>query len=161
MFSLVNTDTAQVVLKRDTTSLVFDGVPGKMRILLPTTPKSEIHAASAGDSAGAFKVYTVTEVDAGSGPVVVSTSDPVFDAAADTVTVTRTLEAESAASIKERTNHPILRQIAVLELSTLRSLREMRRGEEFGDIAISDIAFAKKKIKDLDEQIQVLRATLV
>ena len=161
MFSLVNTDTAQVVTQRNTASLVFNGEAGKMRILLPTTPKSEIHAASAGDSAGAFKIYTVTKVDAGSGTVVASTSDPVFDAAADTVTVTRTLEAESTASIKERTNLPILRDITSLELAALRPIREMRRGEEYSDVSGSDIAFAKKKIKDLDEQIQVLRATLV
>lgn len=40
-----------------------------------------------------YKIYEVVVLDSGSGPRVVSTTDPVYDASLDRVTVTRTLSA--------------------------------------------------------------------
>ena len=39
-----------------------------------------------------YKIYEITEATTGSGATIVETSDPVFDAGADTVTITKTLE---------------------------------------------------------------------
>ena len=86
----------------------------------------------------------------------------VVDMVAKTLTHDDAAAAAAAADIaKEGTNVPLLEQIAALELKALRPMRELRRGQEHGDVGAGDIAFAKQKIRDIDNQIISLRAGMV
>jgi len=89
-FAIVNLDTARVIPQRKQTNLTFGSLN---RVDLPDSLRSVVMPGHVGYELTPFKVYPVTVVDVGSGPVVANTSDPVFDPVADTVTVTRTLEA--------------------------------------------------------------------
>jgi len=68
--------------------------------------------------------------------------------------------ADIAAEAKQAHNESILAQIDALELSVLRPMRELRRNQEHADVPAGDVAFAKQKIKDIDDQITALRKTL-
>ena len=61
---------------------------------------------------------------------------------------------------KEQVNAPILAQMAKLDLECIRPARELRRQQEHADVPANDVAFAKNKIKTIDDQIKALRATL-
>ena len=68
--------------------------------------------------------------------------------------------ARTAEDKAARHNAPILAQIAAKELATLRSIRELRRAEEFGDVPANAVTLAKNRLKTTDDQIIALRATL-
>ena len=82
LHALVNLNTNQVVS-------TFDGVPGKMRVEIPDETNRIIMGASAGSEAPPFKVFTLTDVVVGSGPVVVSVDGPTYGSGAVTRTTTR------------------------------------------------------------------------
>ena len=162
MYSIVDLTTQSVVSQKGQSGLVFHSLA---RVRYPDGSTGD--GASVGDEVPAssdpdpplFRLYRVAEVDAGAGPVVVSTSNPVFDPVADTVTVTRTLQAETAANIKKRTNSPILRAITELELSTLRSMRDSARGN--GGVPDAQGKTSKQRLDDIETEITALRGTLV
>lgn len=66
----------------------------------------------------------------------------------------------TAKDLKDRANAPILTEIVAKEKLTLRPMRELRRAQEYADVPVADVAFAKDRIKTLDDEIKALRAQL-
>ena len=102
MYSLVDLNTATVIPQKGQTALTF---PEIKRITLPDgavifnpSPGYEYPPlyGEPDEPPVQIKLYEVVIAEVGSGSVIVSDSDPVFDAQADTVTVTRTLKAAPA-----------------------------------------------------------------
>lgn len=93
-YALVDLDAGAVVPQRGQAALSFEDLS---RIRLPDADRSTADNPSAGyefppESTPKYRLYEVAIVIAGSGPVLASESDPVFDEGADTVTITRTME---------------------------------------------------------------------
>jgi hypothetical protein len=113
-FALVNMDTETVVAGKDKPGLTFNGVAGRLRIVMPDDTRRAIQGGSPGDIIAGpdapepdpddddpppppipytrFKLYEVLVASTGAGDSIASKSDPVFDPVADTVTVTNTME---------------------------------------------------------------------
>ena len=86
-FCLVDTDTDTVVAAKDR-GLTFSGVAGQLKVGMPDGSKRTIHAGSVGDEAAPYKIYEVLIATTGTGPMVDTKSDPIYDSEADTVTQT-------------------------------------------------------------------------
>ncbi len=98
-YAIVDLETAEVVPQKGQAALTFRRLD---RVRYPegstadsVQPGHEIppQYGEDGEPPPAFRLYEVMIVDVGSGPVIADTGAPVFDPVADTVTVTRTLEA--------------------------------------------------------------------
>ena len=68
--------------------------------------------------------------------------------------------AGASARDKAAANAPVLAAIEAKELLALRSMRELRRAQEYADVPAADVAFAKNRLKALDDEIKALRGTL-
>lgn len=90
MYALVNLSTSAVVS-------TFNGTPGQMRVEIPDGTNRIIMGASVGSEAPPFKVFEITEISVGSGPVIVSIDGPTF--ANNAVTRTTTRRAKNQAEI--------------------------------------------------------------
>ena len=124
MYSILEVLSGKIVPQKKQDTLVFNSL---RRVNFPVSGvgSGAVHNPSAGyefppqyegedNDPIAFRLYEVSVVDTGAGPIVVSTSAPVYDSQADTVTVTRTLKAASAPNPANdaesyMTNHPFIR----------------------------------------------------
>ncbi len=119
-FCLVDSNTDTVVAAKDMPGLTFNGVSGRIRVSMPDNSGRVIHAGSVGDEAAPYKIYEVLIATTGSGPMVDTKSDPVYDSGADTVTQTLGMiprpvvsDADAYDDFQEHNDklHKILRQL--------------------------------------------------
>ena len=88
-YSIVNLDLGQVVPQRGHSTKLFDTLK---RVSFPDDLRTVVFSPEAGYDLPPYRLYTITFVNTGSGPVVASESVPVFNVESDTVTVERVLE---------------------------------------------------------------------
>jgi len=81
------------------------------------------------------------------------------DVAAQTVTVTYTTVAKTAQELKDDSNNTILAQINILEMSTLRALRDCTRGN--GNAPDGLGGTPKGRLDNVEAEITTLREALV
>ena len=68
--------------------------------------------------------------------------------------------ADRAVDAKNVANKPILAQIVAKEQQIIRSMTELRRAQEFGDVPADVVTAAKAKFKAIYDEREVLRGQL-